>query len=255
MSPGAPRTRLWHVVAVAAVTVAAVGLVTGTREPKPPGGVRAPSVSASLDRVPGYGELRHVQRGPNADLHSGALARLAKTPDLYAAVALSDEARALAVAARAGRRAYDGAPPTIPHDISQASFPSCLACHEKGMEIAGRRAPKMSHQRYDACTQCHVPESAPPLPARPNAVPNSFVGVSAPGKGARAWPGAPPVIPHTTRMRTECNSCHGPGAAHGLRTSHPWRQSCTQCHAPNAELDQRPSAELQPLPTLPKPKP
>lgn len=247
MNASGSLSRLWHVGAAVVLAVAAVGLFTGTREPPLPAPSPAPDTSAGADRVPGYAEIRDSRRGPNAKLYDGALARLALPPDPQSGVAPSEEERAKAVAARASRRAYDGAPPTIPHDISQAAFPSCLACHEHGMVLAGKRAPKMSHQRYDACTQCHVPESAPPLPSRREPVENTFAGTSAPGKGARAWPGAPPVIPHTTRMRTECNGCHGPGAPHGLRTAHPWRQSCTQCHAPNAELDQRTSSAPLPM--------
>jgi nitrate reductase (cytochrome), electron transfer subunit len=54
----------------------------------------------------------------------------------------------------------------------------------------------------------------------------------------RAFDGAPPTIPHSTLMRTDCLSCHGPQGLYGLRTPHPERQSCLQCHAPGAHLDQ-----------------
>ncbi|MFN7141654.1 MAG: hypothetical protein ACK4UN_20210, partial [Limisphaerales bacterium] len=68
---------------------------------------------------------------------------------------------------------------------------------------------------------------------------NEFIGFMSPGKGKRAYPGAPPTIPHPTAMRSDCMRCHGPNGVAGLKTSHPYRQSCTQCHAPSAELDQR----------------
>jgi cytochrome c-type protein NapB len=68
---------------------------------------------------------------------------------------------------------------------------------------------------------------------------NAFVGSVSPSKGSRAWPQAPPTIPHPTFMRNDCMSCHGPNGLFGLRTPHPDRQSCFQCHVPEAGLDQR----------------
>ncbi|HRC56557.1 MAG TPA: hypothetical protein PKU97_11575, partial [Kofleriaceae bacterium] len=88
-------------------------------------------------------------------------------------------------------------------------------------------------------TQLAATEVAPSLPLQ-EVADSAFVGLPAPGRGERAWPGAPPTIPHTTWMRERCDSCHGVWGASGLRSTHPWRQSCTQCHAPAAALDQRP---------------
>jgi cytochrome c-type protein NapB len=97
----------------------------------------------------------------------------------------------------------------------------------------------MSHARSDSCLQCHVVAIDPRAgtPVTPE-VETAFEGAWAPG-GARAWPGAPPTIPHATRMRERCDACHGPYGALGLRSTHPWRASCRQCHAASAELDQR----------------
>jgi nitrate reductase (cytochrome), electron transfer subunit len=159
------------------------------------------------------------------------------------APATADE-RMAATARRLERRAYDGAPPVVPHPIDQHSAASCLACHADGKIIKGRVASKVSHQHYSSCTQCHVPSSGlvaggtaesgfPPLAS------NEFSGLETYGSGQRAYHGAPPTIPHPTIMRSDCASCHGISGAVGLKTSHPWRQSCTQCHAPSAELDQR----------------
>jgi cytochrome c-type protein NapB len=190
--------------------------------------------------MPAYSEIGDRRRGPNADMYVGAVEELAADkPGLYDPVVQSPAEREAVIVARAGRRAYDGAPPTIPHEVKQREFPDCLACHGQGAKIAGKRAPRMSHTRYDNCTQCHVPSAAPaPLPsARP--IENEFAGLASPGPGTRAWPGAPPTIPHSTHMRSECSSCHGVGGVNGIRSTHPSRQSCTQCHAPNALLDQR----------------
>lgn len=61
-------------------------------------------------------------------------------------------------------RAYPGAPPTIPHAIGEQDAPSCLACHEHGAIAAGKLAPRMSHPRFESCTQCHATSAAgPPL--------------------------------------------------------------------------------------------
>ena len=171
------------------------------------------------------------------------LGKLAQPPtDLFASniiAALPSES----VEQRLVRRAYDGAPPVIPHPVEQVSAASCLACHGEGKIIKDRVAARISHAHYSNCTQCHVPSvgAGPPLQdlALEPLAGNSFSGLSTFGKGARAYEGAPPTIPHPTAMRGDCMSCHGPQGAAALRTSHPWRQSCTQCHLPSAELDQR----------------
>ena len=163
-----------------------------------------------------------------------------------------------AAAGRSELRAYNGAPPVIPHAIDQRGFPSCQACHLDGLVLEDRRAPAMSHEPMASCAQCHVPRERPvPGPALADGPPldNSFEGLSTPGRGARAWIGAPPVMPHTTLMRQRCDSCHGVIAA-GLYTTHPGRQSCPQCHAPAAGLDQRRQLAGPPaLPQAPPPLP
>ena len=152
-------------------------------------------------------------------------------------------ARGEAIEQRLARRAYDGAPPIIPHPVEQVSAASCLACHGEGKIIKDRVAARISHAHYSNCTQCHVPSvgAGPPLQnlALEPLADNSFSGLTSFGKGARAWEGAPPTVPHPTAMRGDCMSCHGPQGSAALRTSHPWRQSCTQCHLPSSELDQR----------------
>jgi cytochrome c-type protein NapB len=86
--------------------------------------------------------------------------------------------------------------------------------------------------------QCHVEGLNLDLPASPVPVSNGFVGERAPLAGARAGAGAPPVIPHTTMMRTRCLSCHGPSGQPGLGIDHPERLNCVQCHAAASSLDQ-----------------
>lgn len=139
-----------------------------------------------------------------------------------------------AAAVRAERRAYDGAPPTIPH---QSLGMSCEACHD----AEGRYVPEVGfaptspHRgtaRADAtarCRQCHVHVADDGL-----FVASEFVGIEQNLRpGTRATPGAPPTIPHRTLMRENCVACHaGPGAREEIRTSHPERGRCRQCHVP-----------------------
>lgn len=150
-----------------------------------------------------------------------------------------------AVAMRTERRAYDGAPPTVPHPTQQRGGLACLACHGKGVVLGEgvdrRVASVMSHRFLTNCTQCHVeqvsarwgPSDWPPEGS------NSFVGLASPTEGPRAHPTAPPQMPHSAHMRSACGSCHGPTGPKGLQTSHFDRQSCTQCHTSAATKDQR----------------
>ncbi len=150
-------------------------------------------------------------------------------------------ARAKAIRKRNSHRAYDGAPPRIPHPVGQGSATECRACHEMGARIGSTVAPAMSHALFTMCTQCHVVEvtSVPANGPRPGmaSVPNGFSGVRGTAVPYRWAAGTPPQIPHATFMRQKCTSCHGAMGLPGLQTSHPERQSCLQCHAPSRELD------------------
>ena len=133
---------------------------------------------------------------------------------------------------RAARRAYDGAPPVIPHADVGAT---CIECHnEVGRQVEGLGfSPPTPHRRtpgvgvYANCRQCHV--------ARKTAdvfVASAFKGLPQDlRQGRRASPGAPPVMPHPRFMRENCAACHtGPAARASIRTSHPERVRCEQCH-------------------------
>lgn len=130
---------------------------------------------------------------------------------------------------RSRRRAFDGAPPVIPHPIDQRDPSSCDTCHGSGLRFSPTIvAPQRSHAPYRSCTQCHAPMSALTHEADPFV--SAFLG-SESHPGWRAWQGAPPAIPHTTLMRERCGSCHGVTGLPALRTSHPERAHCRQCHA------------------------
>lgn len=153
---------------------------------------------------------------------------------------------------RAERRAFNGAPPIISHAVENTSDAACYACHGKGMTIGDRVANQMSHGFLANCTQCHAPPPAKPLERWVTPVDNKFDGIAAPIAGERAFPGAPPTIPHSTWMRENCLSCHGSEAGWaGLQSTHPWRTSCQQCHAPSAILNQAISGQVDFVPSIP----
>jgi cytochrome c-type protein NapB len=143
-----------------------------------------------------------------------------------------------AAAVRAIRRAYDGAPPVIPHAPVGVE---CSACHnERGLEVDGLGfAPPSPHARTSGlsalsrCTQCHVYRTVDDV-----FVASSFEGFAQDLRaGARLNELAPPVMPHGVFMRENCQACHtGPAAREEIRTSHPERPNCSQCHVPRVTL-------------------
>lgn len=187
-----------------------------------------------------YSEMTGARFGPNAKWQSPWPVGVEAPADYDDSEPAGEGDRDAAAAQRAQRRAYSGAPPVVPHAIDQMNAASCIVCHGQGLKVGDVVAPKMSHEPYANCTQCHVESSNRALPPTtgPRAAATLFKGLGTPGPGERAWPGAPPVIPHTTWMRENCNSCHGALADKGLRTSHPWRINCVQCHAGSADMDQ-----------------
>ena len=245
--------RSLQVVAAGAVAVALMGLLTSWRvAPALRRPARPEATASRLPLAPTYAAERE-RHHDNRLRHPGNLRAMgADRPAITdPSPVVSDERWSAALAARSQRRAYDGAPPTIPHPIRQQDFPNCMTCHGEGLRVGAQVAPAICHETHVSCVQCHV-VSVDPIPgATPDGVipfeDNSFAGLTPPLRGERAWVGAPPTIPHATNMRSNCGSCHGPLAL-GLRTSHPWRQSCTQCHAPSAELNQRPTYAGTPPP-------
>lgn len=157
--------------------------------------------------------------------------------DPLAEIQIDPNEKLAALQQRELNRAYNGAPPTIPHAIDQQSDASCVACHKEGALTKSLRIPRMSHAFLTNCTQCHVESNPGHMPA---AVfrDNEFAGLPAPTAGPRAFIGVPPQVPHSTWMRSDCMSCHGYKGQRGIRTTHPWRSSCQQCHTPSATMEQ-----------------
>ena len=137
-------------------------------------------------------------------------------------------------AERASRRAFDGAPPVIPH---MAFGSNCESCHDHdGMEVPNiGYAPPQPHEqelvggKWSRCRQCHVfQESKEVFKA------SEFEGLAQVFRGgSRQSTHAPPVMPHATLGRENCIACHsGPAGREEIRCSHPERPNCRQCHVP-----------------------
>lgn len=227
-------------VAVIGISLAVVGYVTGIGEspPAPRPARKGPVESGPVPHAVNYAELPTANLRPNARGTQSLEQLRQDRPGIFDPVVRTEEMRQAALADRASNRAFDGAPPTIPHPVEAQSAASCLACHGEGTKIGDRVASRISHAHLSNCTQCHVEQSPHGLPFRPEPPASNFTGVFRSGPGTRANPGAPPAIPHHTWMRENCNSCHGLVGRPGTRTTHPWLTNCTQCHAPSAALDQ-----------------
>lgn len=137
---------------------------------------------------------------------------------------------------RRARRVYEGAPPWIPHPVSEEldRTQDCAPCHTFGGYNPGIRtySPRTPHPEYTNCLQCHVARVAQELFR-----PTDWVTPPWPEYGReRELLGAPPPIPHTLQLRERCLTCHGGGsAAPDIRTTHPERFNCRQCHLPLGE--------------------
>ena len=151
------------------------------------------------------------------------------------------------------RRAFPGAPPRIPHGLTNVEFrtSACNTCHERGgySPRFGAYVPVTPHPEQSACLQCHVVEDQVSGVDLPGHDPNTICSQChdpdaprrlAPERGAARWPrlaassdGSPPVVPHQFWGRENCVACHaGPGAVQEIRTGHPERSGCRQCHVP-----------------------
>lgn len=168
--------------------------------------------------------------------------RLVASGLLLAAVAVGvvgcaagqDDSAKSSATVRAARRAYDGAPPVVPHDDFGMS---CVSCHnEQGVELEDVGfAPPSPHELTEGmnalsrCRQCHVFQRTDTL-----FVANAFSGLQQDlRRGPRLNALAPPTIPHKTFMRENCTACHsGAAAREEIRTPHPERARCRQCHVP-----------------------
>ena len=160
-------------------------------------------------------------------------------------------------------RAFPGAPPRIPHELTPDEFRTgtCNTCHERGGYSRRFEAyvPVTPHPDNGPCLQCHlgadevmaVPLTSPDANRRchqchgTGGTPGANIDRT-PEWRTTAWPpvpakssdGTPPPIPHDLQGRGNCLACHaGPAAVAETRTTHPEWTDCRQCHvAPNPEV-------------------
>lgn len=255
--PVAP-SRLVTVLCLVAIAVAGVGLLVGFAPASSAWTQSTPphSTQESTTALPAvaYLQMNGKARGPNRNYVTDVATLQSGFPAITDPVVNTPADKAATLALRASRRAYAGAPPTIPHPVDANLVGSCLGCHGSGVKVGDTIAPKISHVHLTNCTQCHAQAGTPGLgPEFP--VANTFVGLESPTQGSRAWPGAPPVMPHSTRMREDCTSCHGTTGRAGIRSTHPWRANCLQCHATGAALNQTDLTNAIGLPPGPPVKP
>ncbi|MCS7470319.1 diheme cytochrome c precursor [Stieleria sp. ICT_E10.1] len=255
------RGRLTSLFLFSVLAVSVIGYLVGLSDGVPaPDGVsrRSPTdvaqtsaADASGKVVPAvnYAEIPATPMGPT-DAYQAKPVALSDQPayDLFKQIEPSEADKLDSSRIRSSRRAYNGAPPIIPHAVENTSDAACYACHGGGIRLDGMKASVMSHAYLANCVQCHSPPPPTPFQDVPHEVDNGFVGLAAPQAGKRAYPGAPPTIPHSQWMRESCNACHGgPNGWAGMESTHPWRTNCTQCHAPSAALDQAIPAKAIPM--------
>ena len=252
--------RVATVLLCCVMTMAVVGFFVGIGDgvPKPDG--ISPSNLNSLppsDIIPAnprllpalsYSEIANSVMGPTKAWQAARQSLPQTKYDVYTKIEPSEAEKVASSRLRASRRAYNGAPPIIPHPVENTNDAACYACHSGGMKLEGLKASVMSHAYLANCVQCHAPMAPAPFQSIDATVETTFVGLPAPKEGQRAFPGAPPTIPHSRWMRENCNACHGgPHGWAGMESTHPWRTNCVQCHAPSATLDQMPESEVVPM--------
>ena len=252
-----PRRRITTVFLSGVIAVAVIGYLVEIREgvpqpdPWPPPDLRDAQAISAAEVVPAtsYAQMQAIRLAAR-DRHPISLAPFHQPPyDLSADIQPDPEARQLSLQRRAATRAFNGAPPVIPHAIEQTSDAACYACHGQGLQLGDRVAQQMSHKFLANCVQCHAPPPPSPFSREVEEVETQFTGMATPLAGDRAYPGAPPTIPHSTWMRESCLACHGTRTGWpGMESTHPWRSACLQCHAPSASLEQALTADVSFLP-------
>jgi cytochrome c-type protein NapB len=136
-------------------------------------------------------------------------------------------------AVRAERRAFDGAPPVVPHPRLGGACANCHATAAREVPGVGLAPPNphlhtVGMSTASRCEQCHVFKTTDAAFAA-----SDFRGLAQDLRhGERLSAHAPPVLPHTVLMREDCAACHdGPAARPEVRCSHPERVNCLQCQA------------------------
>jgi hypothetical protein len=109
-----------------------------------------------------YSEMAATSR---TDQGQTQLTSLKSTVEPLAEFKITLEDKLMALEQRGRNRAFNGAPPTVPHSIDQQTDAACVACHQTGAVASTIRIPRMSHQFLTNCTQCHVESHSRHLPS------------------------------------------------------------------------------------------
>ena len=103
--------------------------------------------AVSAQSVPSYREINSTSVGPNADWSSQLKNLKQDRPSLFAKVVRTPEMKDAALRDRLRTRAFDGAPPVVPHRVEQQSAENCLVCHGEGLKLGDKIATKISSHR------------------------------------------------------------------------------------------------------------
>lgn len=141
----------------------------------------------------------------------------------------SPKAMAALTKARDAVRAYEGAPPVIPHEVEELGRRNCLSCHEYGNALnteTGKFAPITPHPEQLNCKQCHVAVQTGDLFKT-----TSFKAMRLEKRTEKLNPLGPPYIPHRVHDRSNCGICHLSESTDPLLVpDHGYRSNCLQCH-------------------------
>jgi cytochrome c-type protein NapB len=128
-------------------------------EPPPHSGEHDPAAGSVIPAT-SYAEMAGTRKHSTL-MRSTLLSSLVQQPyDLLAKIEVNENDKLLSLSDRETRRAFNGAPPTVPHPIDQLDPAACMACHGEGLQSKTLQASKMPHPYYSSCTQCHVEQQA-----------------------------------------------------------------------------------------------
>ena len=143
------------VLAAGAGVVVAASVVGGQSQTSPstvasmPVPASPPAASAIMPGDRASESLAWRLNNPAPNLVPESRANPAAVVDKFASRVRSMEQRATL-------RAYEGAPPVIPHAIADLNIQSCRACHAQGLLAGDKLAKMVSHTYLTNCTQCHA---------------------------------------------------------------------------------------------------
>lgn len=213
-----------------------------------------------------------VMESPGNPIPAEAFPYRTRPADLAvdATVARRPQAQPRTLAIHRSLRAFPGAPPRIPHGLTDREFREtrCNSCHQRGGFVPrfGAYSPVTPHPQWSDCLQCHAPDAmtvglglpritdnvictqchVDPDQPPPSLVLLDWTPKPWPELGRRAMDDGPQWIPHSLQLREDCLACHGgPSAVEGIRTTHPERVDCRSCHVPVPESE--PEVFVRPL--------